>query len=124
MKCLKEMKDILVTLAVEQLKHPECVNTEEMKDVIKMIKYLQEAVYYYTVTEAMEDKYQVGDWEEHPATHMEEYMSTSDATKKEKHLEAYLTEIGDEVSKMLAHATPHEKQMMQQKMAHIVSKII
>lgn len=123
MKCLKEMKDILVTLAVEQLKHPECVNTEEMKDVIKMIKYLQEAVYYYTVTEAMEDKYQVGDWEEHPVTHMEEYMSTSDATKKEKHLEAYLTEIGDEVSKMLAHATPLEKQMMQQKMAHIVSKI-
>ena len=113
MKCLKEMKDILVALAVEQLKHPECVNTEEMKDVIKMIKYLQEAVYYYTVTEAMEDKYQVGDWEEHPVTHMEEYMSTSDAAKKEKHLEAYLTEIGDEVSKMLAHATPHEKQMMQ-----------
>ena len=123
MECLKKMKEKLITLASEQLEHPECVNTEEMKAVIKMIKNLQETIYYYTITEAMEDKYQVGDWEEHPVTHMEEYMSTSDATKKEKHLEAYLTEIGDEVSKMLAHATPHEKQMMQQRMAHIVSKI-
>lgn len=113
MECLKKMKEKLITLASEQLEHPECVNTEEMKAVIKMIKNLQETIYYYTITEAMEDKYQVGDWEEHPVTHMEEYMSTSDATKKEKHLEAYLTEIGDEVSKMLAHATPHEKQMMQ-----------
>ena len=61
MECLKKMKETLTNLASEQLKHPECVNTEEMKDVIKMIKYLQESIYYYTVTEAMEDKYQVGD---------------------------------------------------------------
>lgn len=123
MECIKTMRDTLITLAVEELKHPECVNTEEMKDVIKMIKYLQEAIYYYVVTEAMEDKYQVGDWEDHPVTHMEEYMSAADAKTKEKHLEAYLTEIGTEVNEMLAHATPHEKQLMQQKMAHIVSKI-
>lgn len=123
MECIKTMRDTLITLAVEELKHPECVNTEEMKDVIKMIKYLQEAIYYYIVTEAMEDKYQVGDWEDHPVTHMKEYMSAADAKTKEKHLEAYLTEIGTEVNEILAHATPHEKQLIQQKMAHIVSKI-
>ena len=123
MQCLKEMKETLTNLASEQLEHPECVNTEEMKDVIKMIKYLQESIYYYTVTEAMEDKYQVGDWEEHGASHMEKYMTATSADEKEKHLEAYLTEIGTEVTNMLAHATPHEKQIMQQKMAHIVSKI-
>ena len=112
MECIKTMRDTLISLAVEELKHPECVNTEEMKDVIKMIKNLQEAIYYYTVTEAMEDKYQVGDWEEHPVTYMQEYMRETDATKKAKHLEAYLTEIGTEINEMIANATPHEKQLM------------
>lgn len=123
MECLKKMKEKLITLASEQLEHPECVNTEEMKAVIKMIKNLQETIYYYTITEAMEDKYEIGDWEEHPANHVQEYMKTSDSKTKEKHLEAYLAEIGDAVNEMLAAATPHEKQIMQQKMAHIVSKI-
>ena len=49
MECIKTMRDTLITLAVEELKHPECVNTEEMKDVIKMIKYLQEAIYFYVL---------------------------------------------------------------------------
>ena len=117
------MKETLMSCIENQLTHLDTVDTKELGEAIDMVKDLSEAIYYCTITEAMEDKYQVGDWEEHPVTHMEEYMSTSDATKKEKHLEAYLTEIGDEVSKMLAHATPHEKQMMQQKIAHIASKI-
>ena len=57
MERLKHMKEILTEAAHAELSDLEHVCTEELGEVIDMIKDLAEAIYYCTVTEAMgEDK--------------------------------------------------------------------
>ena len=52
---LKHMKDKLVTAIGEQIDgNLEAVNSGELGDAIDMVKDLSEAIYYCTVTEAME----------------------------------------------------------------------
>lgn len=53
MERLKMMKDMLMGVVEGQMTHLDCVDTEELGDVIDMIKDLEEAMYYCTVTEAM-----------------------------------------------------------------------
>ena len=50
------MKEQLISCVQGQMTHLDTVNTEELGDVIDMIKDLSEAVYYCTITEAMEEK--------------------------------------------------------------------
>jgi hypothetical protein len=50
---LKWMKDCLLCTVENQLCHLDEVDTEELGDAIDMIKDLEEAIYYSTVTEAM-----------------------------------------------------------------------
>ena len=50
---LKWMKDCLICTVENQLCHLDEVDTEELGDAIDMIKDLEEAIYYCTVTEAM-----------------------------------------------------------------------
>ena len=52
------IKECLITLAEGQLSHLEQVDTKEYGEIIDMIKDLEEAMYYRTITEAMEQK----DW--------------------------------------------------------------
>lgn len=124
MERMKHIRDCLLDLAVEQFEHPECVDTHEMKAVIKMVKYLTESIHYYMETEVLEEKYHMGDWEEHESSHMKQYMEATDAQTKMKCLENYLTEIHGEMGKMLAHATPEEKQLMQRKISSLSTKIV
>lgn len=57
MEKLKHIKHKLVELVeVELDEHLEYVDTKELGEVIDMIKDLAEAIYYCTVTEAMETK--------------------------------------------------------------------
>ena len=58
MERLKMMKDMLIGVVEGQMTHLDCVNTEELGETIDMIKDLEEAIYYCTVTEAMHGK----DW--------------------------------------------------------------
>lgn len=53
MERLKHMKEILTEAAHAELSDLEHVCTEELGEVIDMIKDLAEAIYYCTVTEAM-----------------------------------------------------------------------
>ena len=53
MERLKSMKNILMSCAEGQMTHLEEVDAEELGEVIDMIKDLEEAIYYCTVTEAM-----------------------------------------------------------------------
>jgi signal transduction histidine kinase len=54
---LKHMKHKLVEVAEKEInENLECVDTKELGEVIDMIKDLAEAIYYCTVTEAMETK--------------------------------------------------------------------
>ena len=57
MEKLKHIKHKLVELVeVEVEENLQGVDTKELGEVIDMIKDLAEAIYYCTVTEAMEDK--------------------------------------------------------------------
>ena len=57
---IKSMKQTLMCCAQGQMGHLESVDAKELGEVIDMIKDLSEAVYYCTITEAME-----GDKKEH-----------------------------------------------------------
>ena len=56
MEQLKTMKEMLVGCVQGQLTHLDTVNTQELGAAIDMIKDLSEAIYYCTITEAMEEK--------------------------------------------------------------------
>lgn len=55
MRSLKEMQDILIHVAENQLTHLETVKTDELGEVIDMIKDLEEAIYYCAKTEHLYD---------------------------------------------------------------------
>lgn len=54
MERLKTMKEMLVSCIENQMTHLDSVDTEELGEAIDMVKDLSEAIYYCTVTEAME----------------------------------------------------------------------
>lgn len=56
MEQLKNMKQCLVAQAQSQMGNLQCVDAEELGEVIDMIKDLEEAIYYCTIVEAMEGK--------------------------------------------------------------------
>lgn len=56
MDMLKSMKDTLMCSAQAQMSHLDCVDAKELGEVIDMIKDLEEAIYYCTITEAMHQK--------------------------------------------------------------------
>ena len=60
MEQLKHMKETLVSCVQSQMSHLDTVDTEELGDVIDMIKDLEEAIYYCTITKAMEGKEKEG----------------------------------------------------------------
>lgn len=53
---LKHMKETLTCLVENQMCHLDQVDTKELGEAIDMIKDLEEAIYYCTITEAMEGK--------------------------------------------------------------------
>lgn len=53
---LKQMKEMLVGVVQGQMTHLDYVDAKELGEAIDMIKDLSEAIYYCTVTEAMEGK--------------------------------------------------------------------
>lgn len=63
MEQLKQMKEMLTGVVQGQMTHLETVDAKELGEAIDMIKDLAEAIYYCTVTEAMEGKEK--EWEKH-----------------------------------------------------------
>ena len=53
MEMLKSMKDTLMCCAQGQMGHLESVDAKELGEVVDMIKDLEEAMYYCTITESM-----------------------------------------------------------------------
>ena len=53
---LCDMKNCLITAAQSQMSNLEHCDAEELGEVIDMIKDLEEAIYYCTITEAMNEK--------------------------------------------------------------------
>ena len=65
MERLKHMKETLIGCVEAQMSHLDTVDTEELGDVIDMVKDLEEAIYYCTITKAMEGKEKQGDQYHH-----------------------------------------------------------
>jgi hypothetical protein len=53
MKRLYHIKETLLDEIQSQLGHLDCVDTKELGEAIDMIKDLEEAIYYCTITKAM-----------------------------------------------------------------------
>ena len=56
MERLKHIKETLLGCIEGQMSHLDTVDTEELGDVVDMVKDLEEAIYYRTITKAMEEK--------------------------------------------------------------------
>ena len=56
MERLKSMKDTLIASIQGQLGHLDKVDAKELGEVVDMVKDLEEAIYYCTITKAMEEK--------------------------------------------------------------------
>ena len=65
---LKWMKDTLICVVENELCNLESVDIEELGEAIDMIKDLEEAIYYCTVTEAMNNPQNEKMWEMKKAT--------------------------------------------------------
>lgn len=60
MEQLKQMKEMLTGCVQGQLTHLDTVDAQELGAAVDMIKDLAEAIYYCTITEAMEEKEENG----------------------------------------------------------------
>ena len=194
MERLESMKEALISCVESQIHgHLKEVDTKELGEAVDMIKDLSEAIYYCTITEAMEGK----DYSEEPEPHgtmyynqrvlpmynypmeyygpkgKERYMdgntmapsrgmkgphdkmirmpyddmpyedthdpregrsgmrrkmymenkNSKDKTKQMQELEAYMQELSTDLTEMIQDASPEEKQMLQQKISVLATKI-
>lgn len=55
MKRLCAVKEALIDMVYSKIGDLECIDAEEMGEVIDMIKDIEEAKYYCAITKAMED---------------------------------------------------------------------
>lgn len=66
---LRCIQSKLIELAYEQMESPECVDAQELGEVVDIIKDIDEAIYYCTVVKAMEDGQDVSAFTVNTATH-------------------------------------------------------
>ena len=134
---LKSMKASLIHEAHAQMSHLECVDTKELGEVIDMIKDLEEAMYYCTITKAMHA-------EEHPV--VEEAESTWSAcegishhqrkaymeakqmhhgkAKQLQELEKYMKDLSTDIVEMIDEASREERQYLSNRLSTLATKII
>jgi hypothetical protein len=188
MERLKQMKENLVACVSSQVcGNLHQVDTKELGEAIDMIKDLEEAIYYCTITKAMEEDEQQpqqqhqerwystpkmyspdynmngdrmyydgrdGDWNTsrprngHNSSSYPESMNITnyrdmregsspmyrkmymeskemhhDKAKQMQDLEVYIQELSKDITEMIKEASPEEKQLLQQKIATLASKI-
>ena len=149
---LKWMKDSLICVVENELCNLGEVDTKELGEAIDMIKDLEEAIYYATVTEAMNKPGK--EWEMKKSDHhqnidndrmyydepmwRDEYGGRSPMSRKmymeskEMHkdkaiqlqeLEKYAQELTADLMEMIQDATPEEKQHLSNRIATLATKI-
>ena len=75
MEQLKQMKETLISCVQTQIAgHLNEVNTEELGEAIDMIKDLSEAIYYCTITEAMEEEEEKAEYGSNGNAHYRDNM--------------------------------------------------
>lgn len=182
---LQWMKDSLICVVENQLCNLNEVDTEELGEAIDMIKDLEEAIYYCTVTEAMNNPKKEHSWEMKKNDHhqkpeddrmyygaypmyyadsghvnsgngtsntnssngrnyyddpmgrddysgrspisrrmyMEAKHTGRDKATQLRELEKYMQELSQDITEMIADASPEEKQYLEKKITALASKI-
>lgn len=163
MERLKGMKNTLMGCVEGQLAHLDSVDAQELGEAVDMIKDLEEAMYYHTIRESMEENskderkmdrqygrmYYGGDKmyyheptyyrEARPFPEMRDtregtspmsrrmYIESKemhkDKTTQMKELEKYMQELTKDIMEMIADASVEEKQILQQRISTLASKI-
>ena len=168
MEKLKRMKECLEDVVEQQIHgNIEKVDAKELGEAVDMIKDLAEAIYYCTITDAMEEgsaemhhetmyykrpmpmyakrhpedgkvHYPESVWgvyrdgamrdphEGKSGIHRKMYMDgkgMKDKNKQMQELESYMNELAQDMSEMINDASPEEKQLMQNKLLTLSSKI-
>ena len=77
MEQLKNMKQTLVSCIQGQMTHLDSVDAKELGEVVDMVKDLSEAIYYCTITEAMEGK-EKNSGEQHHHHYTQNYYTPRD----------------------------------------------
>lgn len=143
-KKLMWMEEMLIAEAEKQFDCLEEVCTKELGEVIDMIKDLKEAIYYETVTKAMEtgSSYKT-EKSDHPHVvehsdsrsefegksplsrkmYIEAKHMNKDKATQLRELEKYMQELSQDVVDMIADASPEEKQYLEKKITALASKV-
>ena len=132
------IKDSLLTCVETQMDHLDTVDAKELGEVIDMIKDLEEAIYYKTITESMTG---VSGVEPNHETHMEKrdhkegrshhsrkvYMANKeiqvDKATQMRELEKYMSELTQDLLEMIESSSADERQYMEKKLTMMASKI-
>ena len=141
---LQEMKRQIACAVECELNDIAHVDTHELGEAIDMIKDLEEAIYYATITEAMNEKndYQKtgshrsyiyeeiddgNEYEGHSHKNRRMYMEAKEMHKDKatqlKELEKYMQELTADVVDMIQDSSPEEKQYLEKKISALAVKI-
>jgi hypothetical protein len=144
MERMKSIKETLLNRVLAETSHLDSVDTKELGEVIDMIKDLKEAIYYETVTKAMEtgSSYKT-EKSDHPHVvehsdsrsefegksplsrkmYIEAKHMNKDKATQLRELEKYMQELSQDIVDMIADASPEEKQYLEKKITALASKI-
>lgn len=141
---LKEMKEKLMCAIECEMCDLSRVNTAELGEAIDMVKDLEEAIYYCTITEAMNEKEgyhyekhndsRIGDkaWEDdeyegHSHKNRKMYLEARDMKKDKatqlRELEKYMQELTTDIVEMIQDSSIEEKQYLEKKISALATKI-
>ena len=143
---LEHMKDVLICAVEHEINNLENANCKELGEAIDMIKDLEEAIYYCTITEVMgengikydynkinsnghynessEDSNQYcGNSYKNRKMYMEAKSMKKDKATQLRELEKYLQELSNDIIEMIQDSTLEEKQYLEKKMTALATKI-
>lgn len=80
---LKHMKETLMCCVEGQMSHLDTVDTKELGEAIDMLKDLEEAIYYATITKAMKEQDEDGQEEKKFKKYMEHYEGGREHAKED-----------------------------------------
>lgn len=135
---LQEMKRQIACAVECELCDIANADTHELGEAIDMIKDLEEAIYYATITEAMNEKnsnhkeyiYEDDDadeYEGHSHKNRRMYMEAKEMHKDKatqlKELERYMQELTADIVDMIQDSSPEEKQYLEKKISALATKI-
>lgn len=147
---LKYLKDTLICSIEEQMMNLYDADADELGAAIDMLKDLEEAIYYSTVTEAMKGgEGKEIEWGKHEERYysspvmidedarsphegrspmsrkmyMEAKSMHSDKAMQLRELEKYMQELTTDIVEMIQDSSPEEKSYLEKKMTTLAAKI-